>query len=77
MFFPDPDSGSRIRINLSILTQKIGFQALGNMIRDVHPGSGSRIMIFYPSRTLDPGGKKTSDPGSGTLILDALIKNIC
>jgi hypothetical protein len=30
---------------LSILNQKIGFLALGNMIRVVHPGSGSRIQI--------------------------------
>jgi hypothetical protein len=34
---PDPGSASN---NLSILTQ--GFQALGNMIRVVHPGSGTR-----------------------------------
>jgi hypothetical protein len=42
---PDPNffhSGSQICIKkLSILTQKIVFQALGNMIRVVHPGSGS------------------------------------
>jgi hypothetical protein len=49
MFIPDPTffhPGSEFfhpgsAKNLSILTQKNGFQALGNMIRDVHPGSGS------------------------------------
>jgi hypothetical protein len=35
---PDPGSTSK---NLSILTQKIVFEAPGNMIRVVHPGSGS------------------------------------
>ncbi len=49
-FFPsriqDPGSTSK---NLSILTQKNGFEALENMIRVFHPGSGSRIWIltFY------------------------------
>jgi hypothetical protein len=58
MFIPypnfHPDHGFRIRIfsipdpgsasnNLSILTQKIGFKTLGNIIRVVHPGSGFRI----------------------------------
>ncbi len=36
------------------------------MIRVVHPGSGSRILIFYPSRIPDPGVKKAPDPGSAT-----------
>jgi hypothetical protein len=41
---PDPGSGSASK-NSSILTQNIvsKLKALGNMIRDVHPGSGSRI----------------------------------
>jgi hypothetical protein len=34
------------------------------MIRVVHPGSGSRIQIFYPYRIPDKGVKKTPDPGS-------------
>jgi hypothetical protein len=60
-FFPsrilDPGSASR---NLSVLTQKIVFKALGNMIGFVHPGSGFqiRIRIFYPSRIPDQGVKK-------------------
>jgi hypothetical protein len=48
---------SRIRIRIGIkefkyFNPKNCFQALGNMIRDVHPGFGSqiRILIFYPSR---------------------------
>jgi hypothetical protein len=36
---PDPGSGSASK-NLSILTKNC-FCALGHMIRDVHPGSGS------------------------------------
>jgi hypothetical protein len=43
-----PDPGSTPK-NLSILTPKNCFQALRNMIWVVHPGSGSRILIFYPS----------------------------
>ncbi len=47
-------------------------QALGNVIRVVHPGSGSWIwsLIFYPSRFPDPGFKKAPDPGSGSATLD-------
>jgi hypothetical protein len=56
--FPDPGSESK---NLIILTPKNCSQALGNMIRDVHTGS-FRILIFYPSRSLDPGVKKVWDP---------------
>jgi hypothetical protein len=48
-FFP-PGSASK---NLSILTPKNGFKALGNIIRVVH--SGYRIP--------DPGVKKAPDPG--------------
>jgi hypothetical protein len=43
MFIPDPGSTSK---NLSILIQKIVFNALGNMILVVHPGSRSRIRIL-------------------------------
>jgi hypothetical protein len=37
------------------------------MIRVVHPGSGSRILIFYPSRIPDPVSKEAPDAGSKTL----------
>jgi hypothetical protein len=39
------------------------------MIWEVHPGSRIRILIFYPSRILDPGVKMATDPGSGSAIL--------
>ncbi len=52
--FSIPDHGSRVKKisdprtesatkNLSIFNQKNCFQDLGNTIRDIHPGSGSRI----------------------------------
>ncbi len=51
---------SRIRIKeFKYLTQKNGFQALGNIIRVVHPWSGS---LLYSSRIPDPGVKKSPDP---------------
>jgi hypothetical protein len=56
---PDPNffyPGSASN-NLIILTSKIGFQALGNMIRVVHPGSGSYFFTHPGSR-----GQK-GDPG--------------
>ncbi len=64
--------GSRIRIRFKefkYFNPKNCFQALGNMIQDVHSGSGSRIriLIFYPSRIPDLGVKKSSYPGSATL----------
>jgi hypothetical protein len=43
-FFFHPGSASN---NLSISTQKIGFQALGNMIRVDHPGSGPCFCCPY------------------------------
>jgi hypothetical protein len=46
-----PGSASK---KLSILTQKNGFQALGNMIRVVHPESGSRIQRSKWHRIPDP-----------------------
>ncbi len=51
---PDPGTASR---NLSILSQKNGFYALGNMIRVVHPRSRIRILTSYPSRIPDPGSR--------------------
>jgi hypothetical protein len=59
----DYRSGSAYK-NLSIFNLKICFYALGNMIRDVHFGSGSRVMIFYLSRVPDLGVKKSLDLGS-------------
>ncbi len=62
--------------NLSILTPKMGFWTLGNMIRVVHPGSrscfySSRILdpdpVFYPSRIPDSEVKTAPDPRSATL----------
>jgi hypothetical protein len=49
----------------------VGFNALGNMIRVVHPRSGSQILIFYPSRILDPGVKRhpIPDPESRSATL--------
>jgi hypothetical protein len=46
------------------------------MIRDVHPGSGSRIRIltFYPSQIPDPGVKKAPDPGSGSATLGTTVE---
>jgi hypothetical protein len=69
MFIPDPgseffhpessvkkNSGSRSASkNLRISSSENGFQALGNIIQDVHPRI--RILIFYPSRI--PGLKST------------------
>jgi hypothetical protein len=58
-FFPSwiLDPGCALK-NSSILTKKNGFLAHRNMIRVLHPGSGSRIWIltFYLSRIpiLDP-----------------------
>jgi hypothetical protein len=69
MFIPETGSEyfpSRIRIKeFKYFNPKNGFQALGNMIRIVHPGSGFRIRILtlYPSRIPDPGVKKALGPG--------------
>ncbi len=60
--------------NFSNLTKKIVFKLLefGNMIRVVHPVSGSQIwnLIMCPSRIPDPRIKKAPDPGSGSATLD-------
>jgi hypothetical protein len=73
MFIPDPiffHPGSRIRIKeFKYFNPKNGFQALGNMIRVVHPGFWIRILTFYPSRIPYPGIKKAPDPGSGFATL--------
>jgi hypothetical protein len=90
MFIPDPTffhPRSRIRIFsipnphqriLSISTPKNGFEALGNMIRVVHPGSGSQIRILtlpIPDPVPDPGVEKAPDPGSGSATL-VLIRTL-
>jgi hypothetical protein len=67
LIFSIPDSGAASK-NLSILTQKNGFEAFGNMIQVVHPRSGSRILIFT-HRIPYPGVKKAPDPGSGSATL--------
>ncbi len=46
--------------NLIIIAQKNCFQALGNRIRTVHPGSW--FFIYPGSRIPDPGIKKAPDP---------------
>ncbi len=46
---PDPEPGSASK-NLSIVSPKNCFQALGNIIRDVHPGSGSWFLTHPGSR---------------------------
>ncbi len=60
---PDPWSASK---NLNILTQKIVSRLL-----KYDPGCSSRIriLIFYPSRILDPGVKKAPGPGSRSATL--------
>ena len=57
LWIPDPASKrSRIRIIiLNIFNPKNCFQALGNIIRDTHPGYGSLILIFLPIP--DPGSR--------------------
>jgi hypothetical protein len=66
--FPSRDPGSKrfrnpvsrsASKNLSIFNPTNCFQALGNMIRDVHPGTGSRVRIFIIP---DPGVKKRRIP---------------
>ena len=68
---PDPNfshPGSRIHNKeFKYFNPKKCFKALGIMIRVVHPGSGSRILIFYLSHY--PGAKKAPDPGSGSATL--------
>jgi hypothetical protein len=58
---PDPGYVSK---NLIILTQKNGFQALGNMIRVVHISDPDTDFLPIP----DPRVKKAPDPGSAALV---------
>ncbi len=59
--------GSRLRVqkNWSIFNPTNCFYALGNMIQNVHPGSGSWFFTHFGSR-IHPGVKKAPDPGSAT-----------
>ncbi len=59
----DLGSGSASR-EFGVFNPKIFYKVLGNMIWDVYPGSG-----FFPFRILNPGVKKTLDPGSGSAII--------
>jgi hypothetical protein len=54
-----PDPHQRI---LSIFNPKNCFQALGNMLRDVHPGSGSGFFTHPGLRIPDSRVKKAQDP---------------
>jgi hypothetical protein len=70
--FSIQDSGSRIRIKeFENFNPKTCFDALGNMIRVVLPGSGLRIriMICYPSRI-----QGSKDTGSWILGPDLFLK---
>ncbi len=61
----DPEPGSASH-NISIFNPKNCFQALGNMIRDVHPDPGPDFFSI-PGPDPGPQGKKTQkapDPGS-------------
>jgi hypothetical protein len=75
-WIPDSPPASR---NLSILTRKIVSKlpeydpGCSSRIRTrkYDPGCSSqiRILIFYPSRILDPGVEKAPNPGSGSATL--------
>jgi hypothetical protein len=43
------------------------------MIRDIHPRSRIRILIFHLFRIPDPGVKKAPDPGSGSATLQFIV----
>jgi hypothetical protein len=66
-----PDSGpgsapKKVFFIKNIVSKLVAFR---KMIRDVHPGSRIRTLIFYPSLIPDPGIKNASDPGSGSATL--------
>jgi hypothetical protein len=64
--YTDPRSASA--------SKNLGFLDLGNMIQDVHPGPGSRILILIFTNP-DPGcrAEKAPDPGSATLIFTIVL----
>ncbi len=67
---PDPgsrDKKTRIRIKVFMNPPKNFFYALGNMIRDFHPGSVFRILIFYLSGSRGQKGTGSRWSGSATL----------
>ncbi len=58
----------RIRIRNDLFRIRIHNTSLGNIIRDVYPGS--RILIFFSIKWISyPGVKKALDPGSLTLAM--------
>jgi hypothetical protein len=67
--FPITDPGSASK-NLSTIFKYLNPKWFLSS-RKYDPGCSSwiRILIFYPSRTPDPGVKKVPDPGSGTLVI--------
>ncbi len=66
---PDPDPYRIKEFNYFI--SKKCYQAFGNKIRDVHPGSGSWFFNHPGSRL--QGVKKESDPGSGSATMVLFI----
>ncbi len=69
LFFP----GSRIRIkefkNFNPKKWFLSTQKLRNMIRIVHPGSGSWFFTYPGFRLPDPGVKQAPSPGSATMAV--------
>jgi hypothetical protein len=92
MFISDPNffhpgsrikliPGSRIRIRIKefkYFNPKNCYQALGNMIQNVHRGSGSWFFTHPGSRIPDHDWrvKKAPDPGSATLLTSPLIGDV-
>ncbi len=72
--FSKPDTGSEffpslIRIKkLKYFTPKNLFQALGNMIRIVHPGSATWFSTHHGSLIQGSKRHRLTDPGSATLL---------
>jgi hypothetical protein len=87
MFIPDPnfsipDPGSRVKKILAASKTQRCFLTLGNMIRFVRPGSGSRMRILdadldFFTHIPDPGVKKAPDPGSATLLRTRIQEPRC
>ncbi len=65
---PDPGSRSASK-NLSIFNPKNCCLALGNMIRDVHPESGSWVFTHRGSRIQGSKRHRIPNPGSGSATL--------
>ncbi len=83
MFIPDPgseffssrilDAGS-VSKNLSILTQKIAFKLSEIWYGSVFIPDPDNTLIFYPSRSPDPGIKMAPDPWSGSATLAETVR---